>query len=607
MLSPAEGFVRRPVLALRVGVTGARRLTPEAAAALGPQLAAVLGRIRRQVLALAEGPAARALYAAMPPQLRLVSALAEGADRLIATEALALGYQLEAPLPFARAEYERDFPATAAAFSALLAAAGERVLELDGARGTDETRSYEAVGRLVVHNCDILIAVWDGLPARGRGGTAEIVAYAAETGRPVWWLDAGGGGAARWIDGPDHLYAPTHYREGAAAAARLEAFLSETIAPARLAPVAAVLFAEKPRPQRAIWKTYAAVMAWAAWPHRAIAAPAGRPPPADAQGAYWHALYSSADRLAVDYGQRYRSSFVLVVILASVALGCAILGLQFHAQAVPVTVAEFLLLSCIAAFVMVNQRQHWHGRLIAYRLLAELFRKQAALAPLGWVLPVAERAALAEDPGPLTEPDGRPDPEQERAKLIGWYFNAMLRAAPLPRGSLGGAALTAIHQSDDVALINEQIGYHAARERAAAAAARRFSALGTLFFLGTLAIVGIKLLLLGLAHRAPHAAADDAVSAPIIAVGLAAALLPAASAAFVGIRSYAELELLAHQSAYMQGVLARARARLDDLDLDAPLASQALGQALLSIAEAMLLDVRGWAQIFRAKVLVPGG
>jgi len=41
------------------------------------------------------------------------------------------------------------------------------------------------VGQYVVDHCDVLIAVWDGQPSRGRGGTAEIVQYALEQNRPI--------------------------------------------------------------------------------------------------------------------------------------------------------------------------------------------------------------------------------------------------------------------------------------------------------------------------------------------------------------------------------------------------------------------------------------
>ena len=46
-------------------------------------------------------------------------------------------------------------------------------------------RAYEQAGRYVVEHSDALIAVWDGLPAQGRGGTAEIVAWGQGLGKAV--------------------------------------------------------------------------------------------------------------------------------------------------------------------------------------------------------------------------------------------------------------------------------------------------------------------------------------------------------------------------------------------------------------------------------------
>jgi hypothetical protein len=40
----------------------------------------------------------------------------------------------------------------------------------------------------VADQCDALVAVWDGQPARGRGGTADIVAYARKKRRPLAWI-----------------------------------------------------------------------------------------------------------------------------------------------------------------------------------------------------------------------------------------------------------------------------------------------------------------------------------------------------------------------------------------------------------------------------------
>jgi len=227
----AEPCIREPSLTFHVGVTGARVLGADAISALRVQLAALLERVKNHVEILRNGSwATQRVASRLPSQPRaplvvMVSPLAEGADRLAAAQALALGYELEAPLPFAQAEYEKDFPGSVDEFRSLLAQAGPRVLELEAARIDDGTYNYEAVGQLVVRRCDLLIAIWDGDKARGRGGTAEIVQYAAGRGRPIWWLRADGSGDACWIESLDDL---RHHRTcacGEVASARLEAFI----------------------------------------------------------------------------------------------------------------------------------------------------------------------------------------------------------------------------------------------------------------------------------------------------------------------------------------------------------------------------------------------
>jgi hypothetical protein len=128
--------------------------------------------------------------------LRVVSPLAEGADRLVAKAGLAHGAELVTPLPFPRALYMRDFETAASReeFDALLALATE-VVELDGSRASDADRkaAYEKVGDRVVDESDLLIALWDGAEAAGRGGTANVVARARRNGLPVVWLPVNGG------------------------------------------------------------------------------------------------------------------------------------------------------------------------------------------------------------------------------------------------------------------------------------------------------------------------------------------------------------------------------------------------------------------------------
>lgn len=131
-----------------------------------------------------------------------LTALAEGADRLFAEAALHLGCQLQVVLPFAEADYVTTFAetSTTSQFRTLLARAGE--VEVLPGRLTDTKAAYEAVGRHCVDRCRVLVAVWDGKPAAGRGGTPEIAAYAASRGKPVVWIDAAGDRSSRLLASP---------------------------------------------------------------------------------------------------------------------------------------------------------------------------------------------------------------------------------------------------------------------------------------------------------------------------------------------------------------------------------------------------------------------
>lgn len=168
-----------PERVVRVGVTGHRTLRdPE--------------RVARQVRDGLHGilRLVDAGDSADPPRLEVVSSLAEGADRLVAREALALpGTTLAAVLPFPADDDEGDFETaeSRAELAALLGAAGS--VEVMPATTTREA-GYALQGRWVVEHSDVLVAVWDGERSRGEGGTAEIVGYAADRGLLLLWVRA---------------------------------------------------------------------------------------------------------------------------------------------------------------------------------------------------------------------------------------------------------------------------------------------------------------------------------------------------------------------------------------------------------------------------------
>lgn len=135
--------------------------------------------------------ALRRIEAAFPGRsLAVVSPLAEGADRLVVERALARRQtRLIVPLPLSIDDYAQDFHSLASreAFHALLLQADE-VIEMPPA--PSRNAAYEAVGRYVLARCDLLVAIWDGQEARGRGGTAKVVALARERGLPLAWVSA---------------------------------------------------------------------------------------------------------------------------------------------------------------------------------------------------------------------------------------------------------------------------------------------------------------------------------------------------------------------------------------------------------------------------------
>jgi hypothetical protein len=123
--------------------------------------------------------------------LRIISALAEGADRIVARQVLARpNSRLIVPLPLAVDDYLNDFGSddSKAEFLRLLEGA-EKVVEPPAARSREE--AYGASGEYVLDHSDVLVAVWDGQAEQGRSGTGAIVARARQKGMPIAWVHAG--------------------------------------------------------------------------------------------------------------------------------------------------------------------------------------------------------------------------------------------------------------------------------------------------------------------------------------------------------------------------------------------------------------------------------
>jgi hypothetical protein len=207
---PREAVVAEDpgLIPLVVGVTGHREIRDEDRDALTKSLR----KLFRHLTAWSPArpfpfpPSRHVRLSRSPTPLLLLTPLAEGADRLVASVAIEFGAKLVVPLPLPRQEYEKDFAPpgrspdvnarSLAEFSELISREHTvRVIDLPqvpasagGHHTLDEhTRrnlQYALVGAYVARQAQVLIALWDGHPPQEDkpGGTADIVAF-RRTGR----------------------------------------------------------------------------------------------------------------------------------------------------------------------------------------------------------------------------------------------------------------------------------------------------------------------------------------------------------------------------------------------------------------------------------------
>jgi hypothetical protein len=483
---------------LRVGVTGHRTIPDEdaIAARVDDVLVRLLARLPTEL--------------STPVLLEIVSPLGEGTDRIVAERALEIpGAILEVPLPLAADDYERDFetPASRDRFRALLARA-ERSWVVNG--GTDRIDAYRETGAYVVDSCDVLIAVWDGLPPRGPGGTGDVVDRAMRQRMPVFVIG---------VDDPFDVQNPI-----------------VPIAPHLIPDIER--FNDDPLP-------HAAVDADQTMPG------ADDPDPVtDTGGQETPTSMEEATRLAscVDWVEpsrrraariagRARTRFTwgsrALFLLSAFAILAVALSVTSEDDVAKRGFAYLEVALIVAALALwLRVRHGFHGRWIASRFLAERLRSAGFLAFVG------ERSGIGSTPA--GDRAGHHDPSQE-------WINRVCREVWRSRPRFDDATRTV----DDVTAlvaqdwVSPQLRYYETRARDHRTVARILIVAGALLFAGTIAAATL------------HASelADGGVEKTAVVLSIA---LPAFAAALAGI---AGLELHARHAAKFD-VMAR---RLGDL------------------------------------------
>lgn len=166
---------------LRVGVSGHRDLFAQ-------DHQRIRVEVRSALMTLAGEFARASSTSDRARSCRLVSGLAAGADQLVAEEALALGWTLEALLPMAVEDYLTDFldPFEQAGFERLMARCEwvtviDSPLRLDGDIASERDQRYRDQGSRLVEAVEAMILLWDGRPAgEGACGTSWVVRFCQE-------------------------------------------------------------------------------------------------------------------------------------------------------------------------------------------------------------------------------------------------------------------------------------------------------------------------------------------------------------------------------------------------------------------------------------------
>lgn len=588
---PGSSAPPRPKLAIRIGVTGSRVLPDGRAQALHTDVLRILGFIRTQIELIANDQDTRGLYdTGTPPCLTLSSALAEGADRLVARAGLEAGFTLRAILPFDREEYLHDCVGQDSQddLNSLLGEAGGGIVELDGGREQYQIDSYEAAGHLVVRTSDLMIAIWDHSDGR-RGGTEWVMRYAQLQGVPVWWIHTDGTQPASLIYGRTRLsVSKAHNGEEAV----LAEYLRRLLVPPRpglehpsaileslgrlshsLAPEPARLYlASKHLPERAYWRAYS----W--W----LGASNSNSPSIDARTDYWTEPMQPADRRATDYGQRIRSGYLWVsaLTLISVVLAALTPFLHHHfALEVVLTILEIGALGVICALLFGRHWHDWRRRWQDCRRLAEALRSRRLLTPFADESPGWSRNVVY---GLIRQSSGIPQsPEQaiNRSMWVDWLISAYVRAAP-PISVRFSAGTTNEARNSAIAFLCNQKIYHKDSADRAHRADAVIRWMDELLLPGIIALIIIKLCLVW--STPGHSG--------IGFLAFLATILPVFALNVVSVRAAWHLHLNAARSAAMADAMEDAVARLKAVDASLPLASQDLSTIAMDVATAMARD-----------------
>jgi hypothetical protein len=436
-------------------------------------------------------------------RLAVVSQLADGADRLVVeairAEAGERGEEarLEVVLPVSKEDYPnfQEFSEDSRIeFETLFGQATSYTEPASDEVPTREDRpaAYESASRKLVARSDVVIALWDGGPTGGRGGTAETVLDAAARSKPCIWISTDGEPTVR--DNLARGASVAFYREveGRTESANepeeeLGKHPENVLKPLRDAFRRLDEFNRERLPSGA-----------AQFFDREV----GSEPP---MASWVAAPFMRATLLSAQWQRRFRWASWLIFLFAMAAAAMLALSLSFAEGTTAWHWAEAGFLVLALTGLLIVRSGGFHRRWLSYRVLAERLRSAHYLAPTG--VDFRRQARLE-----AVYVGDRPEDWLMRAFEEVWDRRP---AAP----KLDEGALDALkHQLADE-WIGVQIQYHKEAARRHKRWSRALTAAVAVFFIAT-----VPFAILHAYHVAEHASTFLTITLPAAGASLGALL-----------------------------------------------------------------------------------
>jgi hypothetical protein len=654
-----------PRIRLCLGVTGHRDTNPEFIAnraRIEQVLTGVLAQIDAEVTEARSADPAIA-------NTRLYSLLADGTDQIAAAAALAHDWELIAPLPFglalnvainAHPQSPQDAEALLSARDcagvsepgvgdaarrmyqladrALLFELADRDVELArlylshlrqpadrhlSAVFSSETSTRVALaGRVMIEQCDLFVAVWDGASGAQVGGTGHTLRAALEAGAQVLWIDARAPQELRLLQGLEALTVPpAPLGSGEEQAAALKAMVRLALRPRAGGhefardPLGSEPWPESSRPLWHAYRRIEALFGGLRWRDRfrnltqtyetpdqvaggsgaqilasAATLPGLDPAAASAIESGVMRRFAWADGVSAWRSDVYRGGMTANFVLAALAIVGGILYLPLgrtHGKWA-FALFELLLLAFILWVTLVGQRHRWHGRWFETRRAAEYLRHAPIMMLLG----------VARAPGRWPQGTDTSWPE--------WYARNAIREAGLPRLKVTEAYLRAALEQLLLPQVSRQRDYHVAKAKRLATAHHNLDRLAErMFLLAILSVSGyLALKLGGVLHVWPKEWAEHSS----LWFSFFGVLLPTFGGALAGLRYFGDFERFSAISRVTAQKLQVIHARITRL-LDSPAGALDYGlvaELAHATDEVVVSEVESWQSVFGGKhVTVP--